>query len=148
MTYKEITDTVMFQTNNDVEDKEEFKIALPDYVNAGYGKLCDAFWGMYPTLEGPLLPLKTDSDKPNLPLYAHRAIADYASYMMYRNGNPIKQNRGLRYLQDFNEVLSRLRKDSAKIGDKFAGDGSMLTAEQALSKPIVLKHKHVFEPLL
>ena len=105
----------MFQTNNDIDDLPDFKPHLNDYINEGYDILVEAFTGMHVSEESEEHPtLSTDYDEPNLPEYAHRALADYGTYMVYRNGNAVKQNRGSVYYSMFMGVLAQLRYDAGK----------------------------------
>ena len=120
MTLDAIRAQVMFQTNNDREDLPDFEPHLLDYINEGYDLLVLNFTGEhvrtdsddYPPLgvehigaDGePYVPIT-----PNLPEYAHRALADYATYMVYRNGNAVKQNRGMAFYSAFLQVASQLK---------------------------------------
>ena len=92
MTFAEIKEQVMFQTNNDADDLEDFLPHVDDYVNEGYDRLVNAWAKNHiPMTERPTL--KEDSDIPALPFWTHRALADYATWLVYRNGNPQKQQR-------------------------------------------------------
>lgn len=110
MTLDAIKTQVMFQTNNDREDLPDFEPHLTDYINEGYDILVLNYTGEHVATDSeeypPLLGL---NDEPELPEYAHRALADYATYMVYRNGNAIKQNRGMAYYSAFLQVLSQLK---------------------------------------
>ena len=115
MTFKEIKDQIMFQTNNDADDLEDFLPHVNDYVNEGYDKLVNA-WAKnhipitdYPTLED-------DTDVPALPYWTHRALADYATWLVYRNGNPQKQQRGMYFLQAFQQVLATISDEGGAAG--------------------------------
>jgi hypothetical protein len=57
-----------------------------------------------------------DTDVPNLPEWTHRALCDWATWLVYRNGNPQKQQRGLAFKTAFEEVL-------AKLADEGGADG-------------------------
>lgn len=114
MTLQELRDHVMFQTNNDIEDLEEFQPAVDRYLNEGYNRLVEAYARTYIDTEDesgnvPYPSLTNDNDVPLIPGWAHRAIGDYGAYMVYRNGNVYKQSRGDRYLQQFNDILFKLR---------------------------------------
>lgn len=108
MTLKELREHVMFQTNNDTDDLDEFQPAVDRYLNEGYDRLIEAYDKKHIGDEG-YEALTTADDVPALPVWAHRAIGDYGAYMVYRNGNQYKQARGDRYLQMFNDVLLKLR---------------------------------------
>lgn len=103
MTTAEIKTMVMFQTNNDADDLGDYMPHLMHYINEGYDLLHEAF-----TREHPAVPLSRDVDVPVLPDWAHRAIADYATWLVYRNGNPSKQQRGYAFREAFERVKARL----------------------------------------
>ena len=108
MTLKQLREHVMFQTNNDTDDLDEFQPAVDNYINEGYDRLVEVYADTHiGTTEFPVL--STITDVPKIPSWAHRAIGDYATYLVYRNGNQYKQNRGERYLQMFMDVLNKLR---------------------------------------
>ena len=115
MTFAEIKEQVMFQTNNDADDLEDFLPHVDDYVNEGYDRLVNAWAKNHiPMTERPTL--KEDSDIPALPFWTHRALADYATWLVYRNGNPQKQQRGLYFLRRFEEVLGQIADEGGKDG--------------------------------
>ncbi len=53
--------------------------------------------------------LEENEDEPKLPDWTHGALADWATWSLYTNGNPQKQNRGLYYRQRYDDVMKRLR---------------------------------------
>jgi hypothetical protein len=110
MTTAEIKTMVMFQTNNDADDLGDFMPHLMHYINEGYDLLHVAF-----THKHPEVLLTRDIDTPVLPPWSHRAIADYATWLVYRNGNPSKQQRGYPFHSAFEQVESQLR-ESAGAG--------------------------------
>ena len=110
MTLSEINAQIMFQTNNDIDDLGDFKPHITDYINQGYDLLVEAYTGEHVTADSETYPAFVDnSDEPNLPEYSHRAIVDFATYLIYRNGNIVKQNRGQAYYSAFYEVLVKLK---------------------------------------
>lgn len=114
MTLQQLREHVMFQTNNDAEDLSEFQPAVDGYLNEGYNKLVEAYAKTYldtPNESGsvPYPSLANTTDVPLIPSWAHRAIGDFATYMVYRNGNQYKQGRGEKYLDLFNSILFKLR---------------------------------------
>lgn len=110
MTLSEINAQIMFQTNNDIDDLGDFKPHITDYINQGYDLLVEAYTGEHVTADSETYPALVDnSDEPNLPEYSHRAIVDFATYLIYRNGNIVKQNRGQAYYNAFYEVLVKLK---------------------------------------
>lgn len=121
MTLEEIKAQVMFQTNNDVEDLDDFEPHLNDYINEGYDRLVYSYTGAHVAAETDYSPLAIDSDVPALPMYSHRALVDYATYLVYRNGNSVKQNRGMAFYGSFSEIESRLMSERATPGNATMG---------------------------
>lgn len=108
MTLQSIKEQVMFQTNNDADDLGDFEPHLDDYVNEGYDLLVEAVSGEH--IGGEAYPkLTLGTDIPQLPDWMHRALPDYAAWLVYRNGNLVKQNRGRAYLAAFDELLGKAR---------------------------------------
>lgn len=119
MTLSEIKAQVMYQTNNDADDLPDFEPHLTDYVNEGYDILVMAFTDQHvssASVDYPALVNKTDV--PKLPEYAHRGLVDYATYLVYRNGNAVKQNRGMAFYSAFLEIASKLKYERGGIGAK------------------------------
>ena len=114
MNLLELKQQVMFQTGNDAEDLGDFQPHLTDYLNEGYDRLAQAYSGKSVGMDDALMPLLRDKSVPELPEWLHRAIADYATWMVYRNGSAQKQNRGVVFLRTFNEALSRARAASSE----------------------------------
>ena len=115
MTLEDIRSHVMFQTNNDADDLPDFQPHLERYINEGYDLLVESYAGQHVSeVSADYTPLSNKRDEPNLPEYAHRALADYATYMIYRNGNAVKQNRGSLYYSMFMGVMAQLKYDSGR----------------------------------
>ena len=115
MTLAEIKNQVMFQTNNDAEDLGDYEPHINDYVNEGYDRLVSA-WAKAHISQGEYDRLEIDSDEPLLPEWTHRALVDYATWLIYRNGNPQKQQRGMTYLNNFNQILSTILDEGGSSG--------------------------------
>ena len=115
MTLSEIQEQVMFQTNNDADDLGDYTPHINDYINDGYDRIT-IIWdnrhvpsAEYPRLENP-------TDEPLLPAWIHRYLADWATWLIYRNGNPQKQNRGAAFRTAFEDMLGRLAGAGGKAG--------------------------------
>lgn len=113
MTLAEIKEQVMFQTNNDAEDLGDYEPHINDYVNEGYDRLVSA-WNKGHVTEDNRLEM--DTDEPELPMWTHRALVDYATWLIYRNGNPQKQQRGMTYLNAFQQTLSKILDEGGASG--------------------------------
>ena len=105
----------MFQTNNDEEDISDYLPHVVDYINDGYDKLVKVWTKSHaPQDEYPWL--SADTDEPNLPEWLHRYICDWATWLVYRNGNPQKQNRGRAYYESFMLILNQLEGEGGASG--------------------------------
>lgn len=114
MKLSEIKDQVMFQANYDIDDLPDFEPHLTDYINEGYDILVMAYRDQHVSTDSlEYVPLKNPADEPKLPEYAHRGLADYATYLVYRNGNMVKQNRGMSFYSAFQAIVIRLKGESA-----------------------------------
>jgi len=108
MTLGEIKNQIMFQTNNDAEDIEDYLPHVTDYINDGYDKLLKVWTKTHHVADDTYEPLMYDSDEPELPEWLHRYICDWATWLVYRNGNPQKQQRGRAYYESFMLILSQI----------------------------------------
>ena len=115
MTLAEIKNQIMFQTNNDAEDVEDYLPHLVDYINDGYDRLVKV-WTKSHTPQEEYPRLNEDEDVPNIPEWTHRALCDWATWLVYRNGNPQKQQRGRAYYEMFMMVLSQLSDEGGLAG--------------------------------
>ena len=115
MTLSEIQEQVMFQTNNDADDLGDYTPHINDYINEGYDRIVIIWDNRHvPSTDYP--KLENDSDTPKLPEWIHRYIADWATWMIYRNGNPQKQNRGTAFKFAFEEMLAKISGAGGKAG--------------------------------
>ena len=115
MTLAEIKNQIMFQTNNDEEDVVDYLPHLVDYINDGYDRLVKVWTKSHaPQEDYPWL--SEDTDEPNLPEWLHRYICDWATWLVYRNGNPQKQSRGMAFRASFEEILSKLSDEGGAAG--------------------------------
>lgn len=109
MNVSEIKARVMLQTNNDTDDVGDFEPILLDYINEGYDKmLTDAIGVHVGDTDYPLLTSDTDEPATAIPVWAHGALADYATYRIYMNGSSSKQTRAYSYLSNFNRAKTSL----------------------------------------
>ena len=136
MTLSEIKEQVMFQTNNDAEDVGDYLPALTDYINEAYDRLVNV-WAKqhvpstdYPALEEEPVPDDSDTqteeteteteewtlDVPKVPEWMHRHLADWATWLVYRNGNPQKQQRGYAFKDAFERFLATVADEGGKNG--------------------------------
>ena len=134
MTLLEIKEQVMFQTNNDADDLEDFEPHIVDYINDGYDRLVDVFDHQHVTESSETYPTMSDNDdEPNLPDWMHRYLVDWATWLVYRNGNPQKQNRGYAYRESFESLLARIRAEGGKDG--INADGTLVRYNKFINIP-------------
>jgi hypothetical protein len=132
MTLAEIKNQIMFQTNNDEEDIEDYLPHVVDYINDGYDRIMQV-WQKDHIPGETYEKLAFDSDEPELPEWLHRYICDWATWLVYRNGNPQKQNRGMAYRYSFEEVLSKIAGSGGAEG--LNADGSMKRYKNFINIP-------------
>ena len=113
MTLEQLKQQVMFQTGNDEADLGDFLPHIVEYLNDGYDRLMFAHCGAHVSNSSPFAPLRHDKTTPELPDWAHSAIADWATWLIYRNGAPNRQNRGLAFRAAFDEAERKLRSEKA-----------------------------------
>jgi hypothetical protein len=101
----EIRAMVMHQIGDDLDDLKDYQPYIERYIMDGYDRLNDAYHRKHLADEAVFKP----GEYPDLPTWMHVGIADYATYMMYRNGNQSKQNRGVMYYQNFLEIENKAR---------------------------------------
>lgn len=117
MTLGEIKSQVMFQTNNDDEDIVDFEPHIVDYVNDGYDRLTRVWDKVHVASNAENYPrLEEETDTPLTPEWTHRYLADWATWLVYRNGNPQKQNRGMAFRQSFEDMLSKVADEGGAAG--------------------------------
>ena len=133
MTLAEIKAQIMFQTNNDAEDIEDYLPHVNDYINDGYDRLMSV-WQKDHVPGETYAKLQEDTDEPELPEWIHRYICDWATWLVYRNGNPQKQQRGRAYYESFMEILNKLSGMGGASG--LNTDGSMKVYKNFRNIPV------------
>ena len=132
MTLAEIKNQVMFQTNNDADDLGDYEPHINDYVNDGYDRIIYVWDKKHvPCEEYPRL--ENNDDVPNIPEWIHRYLCDWATWLIYRNGNPQKQNRGMAYRANFEVLLSDIISSGGKNG--MNADGSQKKFDRSVNIP-------------
>jgi len=109
MTLEELKNRVMFQTGNDAADLGDYLPHVAEYLNEGYDRLLNAFCREHVSAHGAFPPLKHDRSEPQLPHWAHAALADWASWRIYMGGSAGRQSRGLMFRASYDECEKRLR---------------------------------------
>lgn len=108
MLFGQMKNLVMHQTNNDIDDLGDFMPYLAEYLNTGYDRLAQAWDGGHAGDEKHP-KMQRDTDEPVFPEWAQQAIVDWATWLMYRNGNPSKQSRGYAYRDASERMLMQVR---------------------------------------
>ena len=117
MTLNEIKEQVMFQSNNDADDVGDFLPALNDYINEAYDRLVKVWAKAHVGNDSiEYFPLESDTDEPLTPEWTHRYLADWATWLVYRNGNPQKQQRGYAFRESFLGMLSTIADEGGAEG--------------------------------
>lgn len=112
MTLQQLTQRVLFETNTDADDLGDFQPHLTAYLNQGYDRLLTAFVGEHVGRRHP--PMSHPKARPELPEWAHGAVADYAAWQLYRCGGPSRQARGEAFRAAYEDITRRLRAEAAK----------------------------------
>ena len=135
MTLEEIKYHVMFQTNNDAEDVGDFEPHVDDYVNEAYDRLVKV-WAKAHTRSGAedWPRLSDEADEPKTPEWTHRYLADWATWLVYRNGNPQKQQRGYAYRESFERMLAIVADEGG--ADGLNADGSQKRYKNFINIPV------------
>ena len=123
----------MHQTNNDADDLGDYLPHIDDYINEGYDRIV-VIWDKQHVPSDDYPRLTASTDVPNLPEWIHRYIADWATWLIYRNGNPQKQQRGRAYWQAFEELLSKLADMGGKSG--MNADGTLKKYKNFFNIPV------------
>ena len=124
MTVREIRDFILHQhMAMEPEDATDYLPYLMTYINEGYDRLIRA-WAHARIGDADYPMLASDADVPNIPERYHKALCDWATWCMYRNGNSPKQQRGYAYRNAFDEAVAEILNSGgeAVMGDA-DGDG-------------------------
>ena len=114
MTVLEIKNLIMFQTNNDADDLGDYLPHITSYINEGYDRAAMAYANEHVSTDSETyLPLNHDKSSPEVPDWMHRAIADWATWLVYRNGNQNKQGRGVVFRNSAEETFTKARNAAA-----------------------------------
>ena len=123
MLFGQMKNLVMHQTNNDIEDLGDFMPYVAGYLNEGYDRVVEAWSGGHAGDETHPW-LGRDDETPKTPEWTHQVIVDWATWLMYRNGNPNKQSRGQAYRDAAERKLLTIRGMSAASKGVVATDTS------------------------
>jgi hypothetical protein len=109
VTVGEIKRLVVEQFGQSPEEARQHMPKIISYINDGYDLMLNAWKPRahvgdeeYPRLVG-------NDETPAVPDWLHGYLADYATFLIYRNGNPQRQQRGVPFLSRWLEGLTRLR---------------------------------------
>lgn len=127
MTLQELKKRVMFQTNNDADDIGDFLPHVTDYINDGYDHAMLAWNGQHVSADGDYTPLTHDKSRPELPDWMHMAIADWATWLVYRNGSAPKQSRGYQFRASAEATFAAARALPAEAKGVTPSSGQYIT---------------------
>jgi hypothetical protein len=107
----------MAQFGADAEDLREFLPELEGYLNSAYDWVS---WYIdkkhVGNREDERPRLSADTDEPDVPQWLHEYMCDYATYLIYRNGNQARQQRGIPFLQRWMDAIEKLRAEALPDG--------------------------------
>lgn len=110
MTFEAMMQRAIFQYNADWDDYEDYAPHVDAYVNDGYDQVLYALTKyhlddvpVFHTLDA----VEDAQNEPKVPQWTHLPICDYATYLLYRNGNPQKQSRGREFLDNFLKCIQK-----------------------------------------
>ena len=63
--------------------------------------------------------MKSDTEEPRIPDYAHQGLVDYICYRRLMNGNSAKQNRAMAYYQAFSRAMHEIEPQGAGSTTRF-----------------------------
>lgn len=107
----EIRDLVMHQIGDDLDDLKDYQPYIERYIMDGYDRLHKAYHKKH-LCDKAVFEIR---EYPELPTWMHAAIADFATYLMYRNGNQTKQARGMMYYQSFIEIENEAKSEKKRM---------------------------------
>jgi len=117
MTLGEIKYHVLFQYNQDYDDIGDFQPHIIDYINEAYDRLVNVWDKQHTRFAQVDYPrLGDDTDVPLTPEWTHRYLADWATWLCYRTGNPQKQQRGYAYRDSFEMMLRQVADEGGAAG--------------------------------
>lgn len=117
MTLGEIKYHVLYQFNQDYDDIGDFQPHIIDYINEAYDRLVNVWDKQHTRFAQVDYPrLGDDTDVPKTPEWTHRYLADWATWLCYRNGNPQKQQRGYAYRDSFEMMLRQVADEGGAAG--------------------------------
>jgi hypothetical protein len=118
MTFEAMMQRAIFQYNADWDDYEDYAPHVDAYINDGYDQILYALTKYHLDELQFFYTLSAETDlevAPGVPEWTHLPICDYATYMLYRNGNPQKQQRGQEFLSNFLKCLQKCENMGGKV---------------------------------
>ena len=116
MRFDELKRRAVYQAVSDADEVDELTPYVDQYINEGYDRMLSIAEKTEP-------PLLMDEDEPALPEWMHPTIADYATFLLLRNGSPQKQSRGIQFRAAYEETVARFFRDGGLVGKKSCFDG-------------------------
>jgi hypothetical protein len=107
--FDELKRRAVYQAVGDAEEVEELTPYVDQYINEGYGRMLS----MAGLAANSLI---RDEDEPALPEWMHPAIADFATFLLLRNGNPQRQSRGMQFRAAFEETIAKFLRNGGLSG--------------------------------
>lgn len=112
MTVREIKEAALFQSHNDIEDIEDFRPVLAEYLDEAYDRLVYAYANEHPEDGSETWPkLKHDGDLPRTPEHTHLYLVDWVTWRIMSIGSTAKQQQGLVFRQAFEQGLLKTKEE-------------------------------------
>ena len=102
MTKQQIRQKALYWIGAESWDGDEFAPHLDDAIEEARGEMELAAGREWPQA-------LSDNESPDAPVWAQDAMAEYAAYMMLRNGSPDKRERAAAHYARFHQAVSRVR---------------------------------------
>lgn len=105
MTVGEIKEAALYQSQNDIEDIEDFRPVLSEYLDEAYDRLVYAYAEAHPADGTDWPKLRADGEVPRTPDWTHMFLVDWVTWRILSIGSPAKQQQGMVFRQAFERGL-------------------------------------------
>lgn len=111
MTVDEIKEAALFQSQNDIEDIDDFRPVLAEYLDEAYDRLVYAYAGAHPANDTDWPKIKAPGDVPLTPDWTHLSLVDWVTWRILSIGSPAKQQQGMVFRQQFERDLLKAQEE-------------------------------------
>ncbi len=115
MTLEQLRQRALAASGNDLDDLDDLEPQLTQYVNEGYDRLLHLWRGRHVgSGAADADPLRHAKAVPDLPDWAHPAVADWAAWQLCQSGSGQRRERGLLLRERFEQTRRRLLSEAAQ----------------------------------